>query len=101
MWNSFYQNILLIRTKEFWTIVYKRYLKEILKILVTGGLGFIGSSVIRNLINKDDVEILNIDKSTYAANPAYLDFLNNNDKYNFQQGDITDKELTQVKKELE
>ena len=64
-----------------------------MKIIVTGGLGFIGSSVIRNLINKDEVQILNLDKSTYAANPEYLDFLNDNDKYKFQQGDIADKEL--------
>ena len=75
------------------TILYKRNLKKILKIIVTGGLGFIGSSVIRNLINKDDVQILNLDKSTYAANPEYLDFLTNNEKYKFKQGDIADKEL--------
>ena len=67
-----------------------------MKIIVTGGLGFIGSSVIRNLINKDDVQILNLDKSTYAANPQYLDFLNNNNKYKFQQGDIADKELIEA-----
>ena len=64
-----------------------------MKIIVTGGLGFIGSSVIRNLINKDNVQILNLDKSTYAANPEYLDFLKNNNKYKFQEGDIADKEL--------
>ena len=67
-----------------------------MKIIVTGGLGFIGSSVIRNLINKNDVQILNLDKSTYAANPEYLDFLKNNDKYKFQQGDIADKELIET-----
>jgi len=67
-----------------------------LKIIVTGGLGFIGSSVIRNLIYKNDVQILNLDKSTYAANPEYLDFLHNNDKYKFQQGDIADKELIET-----
>jgi dTDP-glucose 4,6-dehydratase len=63
------------------------------KIIVTGGLGFIGSSVIKNLINKDNIQILNLDKSTYAANPEYLDFLKNNSKYKFQEGDIADKEL--------
>ena len=67
-----------------------------MKIIVTGGLGFIGSSVIRNLINKEGVQILNLDKSTYAANPEYLDFLNDNDKYKFQQGDIADKELIET-----
>ena len=67
-----------------------------MKIIVTGGLGFIGSSVIKNLINKDEVQILNLDKSTYAANPEYLNFLKNNAKYKFQEGDIADKALIET-----
>ena len=66
-----------------------------MKIIVTGGLGFIGSSVIRNLIKKKNIKILNLDKATYAANPKYLDFLTNHDKYSFQEGDIADKKLVE------
>ena len=42
-------------------------MSEQMKILVTGGKGFIGSAVVRHLINDTDHEVVNVDKMTYAA----------------------------------
>ena len=39
-----------------------------MKFLITGGAGFIGSTVIRHLINNTDAQVLNLDKGTYAGN---------------------------------
>ena len=44
----------------------------VLKVLVTGGSGFIGSALIRFLIGETDAEIVNVDKLTYAATPGAL-----------------------------
>ena len=63
-----------------------------MKILVTGGAGFIGSAVIRHIINKTDDEVLNIDKLTYAGNLESLKEIAQNPRYDFQQIDICDKE---------
>lgn len=63
-----------------------------MKILVTGGAGFIGSAVIRHIINNTDDEVLNIDKLTYAGNLESLKEIEQNPKYIFQQIDICDKE---------
>ena len=41
-----------------------------MRIIVTGGLGFIGSAVVRLLIDEGEHEVLNVDKVTYAASPA-------------------------------
>ena len=43
-----------------------------MRILVSGGLGFIGSALIRHLINNTEHKVLNIDKETYAAMPEAL-----------------------------
>jgi dTDP-glucose 4,6-dehydratase len=43
-----------------------------MKVLVTGGAGFIGSSVIRHIINNANRSVINVDKLTYAGNPAKL-----------------------------
>jgi len=64
-----------------------------LRIFITGGLGFIGSSVIRNLITKKSIEILNFDKQTYAANRYSLNHIEKNSNYIFHKGDIADKSL--------
>ena len=45
-----------------------------MKILVTGGAGFIGSAVCRHLMAIKNVSVVNVDKLTYAANPRSLDF---------------------------
>ena len=59
-------------------------------ILVTGGAGFIGSAVIRHLINDTDNIIVNVDKLTYAGNLESLKSIENNDRYHFVQADICD-----------
>ena len=63
-----------------------------MRILVTGGAGFIGSSVIRHIISNTDDKVLNIDKLTYAGNLESLRDIDQSARYNFQQIDICDKE---------
>jgi dTDP-glucose 4,6-dehydratase len=71
-----------------------------LKILVTGGSGFIGSSVVRAIINQTDYEAVNLDKLTYAANPDSLVDVASSRRYSFEQVDICDANaLTRVFKE--
>ena len=60
-------------------------------ILVTGGAGFIGSAVIRYLINETNSNVLNIDKLTYAGNLESLASVNDNPRYHFLHADICDK----------
>jgi dTDP-glucose 4,6-dehydratase len=61
-----------------------------MKILVTGGLGFIGSNFIRNALSKHpDKEIINIDKIGVGANPENLQSLKNEDRYHFIKADIS------------
>lgn len=59
-----------------------------MKFLITGGAGFIGSAVIRNLIFNTKHNVLNIDKLTYASNLNSLESVNNSDRYIFKQVDI-------------
>ncbi|NBI12320.1 dTDP-glucose 4,6-dehydratase [[Haemophilus] felis] len=61
-----------------------------MKILVTGGAGFIGSALIRFLITETEHQVLNLDKLTYAANPAALHSVEHHPRYDFQQLDICD-----------
>jgi dTDP-glucose 4,6-dehydratase len=60
------------------------------KILVTGGSGFIGSAVIRHLLRETAVEIVNLDKLTYAANPLALEEAERDPRYRFERVDIAD-----------
>lgn len=65
-----------------------------MKILVTGGCGFIGSNFIRNMLKKyPDNQITNLDKLTYAGNPASLKDIESNPNYTFVKGDICDPNL--------
>jgi len=61
-----------------------------LKILVTGGAGFIGSAFVRYLIETTDHHVLNIDKLTYAGNLSSLASVSKNKRYEFVQADICD-----------
>lgn len=65
-----------------------------MKILVTGGAGFIGSNFIRHIINKyPQYEIVNLDKLTYCGNLENLKDIENNPKYKFIKGDICDEKI--------
>lgn len=61
-----------------------------MKILVTGGAGFIGSAVIRYLVEHTSDEVANIDKLSYAGNLESLKFVENSPRYKFYQIDICD-----------
>ena len=63
-----------------------------MKLLVTGGLGFIGSNFILKLLRKsDDFEIVNVDAELYGADKRNLSEIQNNKKYEFVKGNITNK----------
>jgi len=64
-----------------------------MRILVTGGAGFIGSALIRHLIGESGHEVLNLDKLTYAGVLSSLDPVGNSPRYRFVRGDICDGEL--------
>lgn len=62
-----------------------------MKILVTGGAGFIGSAVVRHIISETSDEVVNVDKLTYAGNLESLEQVADNPRYNFEQYDICDR----------
>lgn len=65
-----------------------------MKLLVTGGAGFIGSCFIRHIMNKyPDYKIINLDLLTYAGNIDNLNDIKNNPNYSFVQGNICDKRI--------
>ena len=66
------------------------------KLLVTGGAGFIGSAVIRHIINNTEHQVINVDKLTYAGNLESLTTIENSDRYMFEQVDICD--ATEIKR---
>ncbi|QTS86229.1 dTDP-glucose 4,6-dehydratase [Ectopseudomonas khazarica] len=63
-----------------------------MRILITGGAGFIGSALIRHLIRQTDHEVLNLDKLTYAGNLESLETVADSPRYRFVQADIADSE---------
>ena len=61
-----------------------------MRILVTGGAGFIGSALIRHLIAETEHEVLNLDKLTYAGDERSLDGVAGNNRYAFRRVDVAD-----------
>lgn len=66
-----------------------------MKIIITGGLGFIGSNFIRYVIGKYNYDIINIDKITYCGNLKNLKDIEKNPHYKFVKGDICDKKIVE------
>jgi len=64
-----------------------------MNFLITGGAGFIGSAVIRFLIEETDHQVLNLDKLTYAGNLESLAGVSGSSRYQFVQGDVCDQGL--------
>lgn len=66
------------------------------RILLTGGAGFIGSALVRHLVDRTDDEITILDALTYAGNPANLDGIVDDRRVRFVHGDITDRETVRA-----
>ncbi|MFH1679258.1 MAG: GDP-mannose 4,6-dehydratase, partial [Candidatus Eisenbacteria bacterium] len=65
--------------------------KKLVKILVTGGLGFIGSNFVRYMLReRPEVSVVNLDKVTDVANPANLRDLEGDPRYRFVRADVAD-----------
>ena len=73
-----------------------------MKFLITGGAGFIGSAVIRHIINNTDDHLVNVDKLTYAGNLESLASVSDSERYSFEQVDICNRaELDRVFSEFQ
>lgn len=62
-------------------------------VLITGGCGFIGTNLVRLLVDSGEYHVVNLDALTYAANPLSLADLEGNPDYEFVKGSITDRQL--------
>lgn len=62
-----------------------------MRILITGGAGFIGSAVVRHIIQHTNHHVLNVDKLTYAGNLESLSSIEQSERYHFSQTDICDR----------
>jgi len=66
-----------------------------MRVMITGGAGFIGSALVRHLVGTVGADVLNIDKLTYAGNPASLSSVENAVNYRFLRADICDRAAMQ------
>lgn len=64
-----------------------------MKLLVTGGLGFIGSNFVLSVLKNTNFQVLNVDAEFHGANHYNLNEIKNDEKYSFVKGNITDKKL--------
>ena len=72
-------------------------MRNIKKILITGGAGFIGSHLVRLFVNKyQDFQIFNLDALTYAGNLENLSDIEDKENYTFIKGDITDESFIEL-----
>ena len=71
-----------------------------MKLLITGGAGFIGSAVIRHIIDNTDHSVVNVDKLTYAGNLESLKPIESDTRYSFEQGYITKEQLIELAQPL-
>lgn len=67
-----------------------------MKILVTGGAGFIGSAFVRMVVSQTAHQVVNLDKLTYAGNLENLISVEDSDRYRFVEGDICDQRLVEA-----
>ena len=68
-----------------------------MKFMISGGAGFIGSAVIRHIINNTDHQIINIDKLTYAGNLESLQSIDDSKRYSFERIDIcSSKDVSKI-----
>ena len=68
-----------------------------MNICITGGSGFIGSALIRHVLEKTNFDIINVDKLTYAGNNESLSSVEDLDGYKFERVDICDsKKLIRI-----
>jgi dTDP-glucose 4,6-dehydratase len=62
-------------------------------IIITGGAGFIGSAVVRHIIENTNESVINVDKLTYAGNTESLSLIDKSERYNFVHADICDAKV--------